>query len=852
MNQVRYGAINYILRMMLYPWLSRVRSLNQDLKFLQDLQEKGQLIFVGNVASFIDFMVVNDLLKRHGIAPLHFTHGINPFMVLPFPTAWRYWWGNLFKRDEVQRKRELKALWKEFSGIQNGMVFLKQSHRFWDSKDHYYRGFFGKLARYGQDDRQVFLVPTSVFLTRMRKKNAKRTFYEIFLGSYDYPGRFRKFTQLLLNYRKGGAIFSKAIDVREAMAQSGKSTDEAREKRLRWTLLFHLNNEDRAYRGPNKRSRSRKVRRILRERRLNEELKQVAERTGRSFDSVYKEALRNLHEIASDTSESVVNILRILFDFVWARTVEGIDVKREDVHRIRELTKKGPIVVLPCHRSHVDYLLLGYLFEKEGLNYPRTAAGDNLSKWPLGAILRRAGAFFLRRSFKGETIFPLVFDAYIRHILRERHVLLFFIEGGRSRTGKLLHPKMGMMSMLLDAWRQGVIDDLPLVPITVDYGKVFEGGAYLREKSGEEKRSEGIASVLRSRKVLGRKHGIIRVRFSEPIFLKQYLADKGHTRDTLGFKARIPLINQLSFDVLSKINEKVTLTAGNVVAGLLMGNHRRGITLSELRTLFVISIRYLHHQGAEITFTEPKLEIALQNALQTFEQWETLVRVEVGGEVVVNIPENKRSEMEYYKNNGLHYILHMALFSMALRCLPPQDRVFSKINEFCRQVYGLLEMEFLFQDPYPEASHIQEAYAAMERIDALCLENDRIVLGEYRIGHNLLLINAYLLLNFLESYLVVAEVISDLGEEANLDKKQLLKQCMNKAKLLYAVGTIRRPESKNHVTFANALNKFSRDGYLKFRSVKGQKQPIVQVNAKKTDAFMATKNRLFQWINHLN
>ena len=518
---------------------------------------------------------------------------------------------------------------------------------------------------------------------------------------------------------------------------------------------------------------------------------------------------------------------------------------------MRELNKQGPVVLLPCHRSHVDYLVVAYLFEKQGLNMPRFAAGDNLSKWPLGSIIRRAGAFFIRRSFKGETIFPLVFDAYIRHLLRERHVLAFFMEGTRSRTGKLLPPKMGMMSMVMEAWRQGLVEDLPLVPMTLDYGKVFEGAAFLREKSGMEKEKENLAGVLKSRKVLKRKHGVLRLRFSEPIYLKQFVAEQGHTRDSLGFKARIPLLNDLSYKVLNQVNRRVTLTAGNIVAGLLMGNHRRGMTLESLKGLFVISVRYMRARKVEITFSEKKLEIALNNAIDTFVSWDALVRVNVGGEVVVNIPENKRSEMEYYKNNGLHFILEIALFCMAVRSLPQKKRTLAEIHAYSLEIYSFLNQEFLFRGEWPTLEMMEKAFKTMEVIDALQIEDGRVVSGDYRLGRDLVQINAHMLLNFLESYFVVAEVLAELAEGEEPDQKLLLKQCMAKARLLYAVGTLRRHESLNHVSFANALNKFAKLGLIQKRNVKGQKYPQIIMRKSQREAFATMKSKLFKWIQRL-
>ena len=851
MTKPSYGLIHELMRLLLHPWISRVRILNADLEELKQLESDGQLIFVGHAASFVDFFIINHQLRRHGFRELHFTHGFNPFLVLPVRQAFKVWTSHLFRKEETKREMKLEALYESAAQGGHGLVFLKKGIHFLGYKVRYYHGFFGRLAHQNDQKRPIYLIPTSVFLTRMRKKNTKRNFYDIFFGTYDIPSLLRKVYQLLIHYRKGGTVFSKHIDLNRELAQNPELAEKRTEKKLRWTLMFHLNNEDRAYRGPTKRSLGRKVRKILKERRLNAELARVAERTGRTQESVLKEAGKTLHDIGSDTSERVINIMRTFFDYVWTRTLEDIDFKQRDLDRIRELNKQGPVVFLPCHRSHVDYLVVAYLFEKQGLHFPRFAAGDNLSKWPLGPVLRRCGAFFIRRSFKGEPIFPLVFDAYIRHVLRERHVLIFFMEGGRSRTGKLLHPKVGMMSMVLDAWRQGIVDDLPLVPVTIDYGKVFEGQAYLREKSGLEKQKENLRSVLQSRKVLKRKHGVMRLRFGDPIYLSNYVSANGLSRENLGFKSKLPLLNKLSHEVLEEINRRVTLTAGNIIAGLLLGNPKRGMTLADLKALFIISVRFFRHKKVELSFGHKKLELAMNNALDTFDQWETLVRVNVGGEVVVNIPEAKRSEMEYYKNNGLHFVLPVSLFCMGFQILPRDQRTMDQIGDFSRKVYALLDHEFLPRGDYPTPPMVETAFDAMARIDGLKREGDTIAYGSYPHGRYLVQINSRLLINFLESYFVVAEVLTDLLPEETLDKKQVLKHCMIKARLLFAVGTLGRSESINHVSFDNALKKFSKLGYIRMVNSKGQKYPNVTLQTKKKDEFEATKQQLFQWMHQL-
>ena len=727
MNQQfkEFGLIHWFYSVLLYPLVSRVRVLSADFEDLAERQKAEQIIFVGNAVSFIDFLIINHLLVRKGLSHLRFTHGMSPFLLKPFGEAFKQWVTDFFKKREVRRQEKLDFLMDQVRQGKHGFVFLKKSAHL-SSEVDYYAGFIERVSReVDENSKTIRLVPTSVFLTRQRKKNTPRSSFDILFRTYDFPGRFRKFLQLLLNTRTGGIVLSRHIDLTEERLKTAEMPAKRFAKRIRWSLMFHFSNEDRAYRGPMKRSRNRKVRKILKERKLNQELTEVAQRQGRSIESVRREANRNLHRIASDTSERTLNVLRILSDLVWSRILTGIDFKREDLDRIRELNKKGPVIFLPCHRSHVDYLVVAYIFEKYGLNNPRFAAGDNLAKWPLGAILRRAGAFFIRRSFKGEAVFPLVFQAYIRQILRERNILIFFMEGGRSRTGKLMHPKLGMMGMVLDAWKQGVVEDIPLVPVTVDYDKLFESQAYLKEKSGGEKEAENLKGLLKTRKFLKGKgrYGQLRIRFGEPTYLAKYAKAQGLEKDRIGLRQRIPFLTDLSYHVLNAVNRQVTLSSMNVIAGLLMGNPRRGMSVSNLRALFILTTRFLRKRKVELAFPDKPVAGILGDGLETLEKWGVLVKAEFSGETVLNIPKSKRNEMEYYKNNGLHFILDLCLVSCAFLCLHESERTLKNIFELSREIFGMLRLEFLPQGEFPQPFMVENVLNALEHTHAIKREN---------------------------------------------------------------------------------------------------------------------------------
>src|SRR5262249_45677326 len=227
---------------------------------------------------------------------------------------------------------------------------------------------------------------------------------------------------------------------------------------------------------------------------------------GVPLKAIEKRGRANLREIAADPKPWMFRLGRPILSWVFRRIFDGIEVDREGLAKVRDAARKGPLIIVPSHKSHVDYLVLSYVFLENDLVPPHIAAGANLAFWPLGFFFRRGGAFFLRRTFRGDRLYGAVFRAYVRKLLRERFNIEFFIEGGRSRTGKLLAPKLGLLGMVVEA----ALDDdgaharkAQVVPISIGYEKVIEEKSYAKELAGGKKKKEDVKGLLKATRVLG-------------------------------------------------------------------------------------------------------------------------------------------------------------------------------------------------------------------------------------------------------------------------------------------------------------------------------------------------------------
>src|SRR5206468_3970005 len=245
-----------------------------------------------------------------------------------------------------------------------------------------------------------------------------------------------------------------------------------------------------------------------------------------------------------------------------------------------------PVVLVPCHRSHFDYLILSYIFHTNYLSPPHIAAGINLSFWPMGPLFRGAGAFFIRRTFEDNELYKMVFRKYLTFLIREGYTQEFFIEGGRTRTGKILTPKLGMLSTILNAFVQGVRRDLYFVPISIHYGRIPEEEAYKREVAAEEKQRESLWALLRARSVLKRRYGTVYVSYADPISLNAVLGPARERfaaglGDPEGEEEKRRFIQRLGFRLLRAVNDAAVAGATAVSATALLGAPRAACRMSD-------------------------------------------------------------------------------------------------------------------------------------------------------------------------------------------------------------------------------------------------------------------------------
>lgn len=545
-------------------------------------------------------------------------------------------------------------------------------------------------------------------------------------------------------------------------------------------------------------------------------------RTGEGDAETLQERARQyLLEIAADYDERWLNIWEKVLSRLWRIIYDDFVVDQSGLEKIREISRKMPFVIVPCHRSHLDYLIISYILYRHGIPLPFVAAGDNMNFWPLGYIFRQSGAFFLRRSFQGNDLYADVFKTYVETLLREGGAIEFFVEGGRSRTGKMLMPKYGMVSMLVRACQERAYDDLALMPVYIGYDRIVEENAYLKELQGMSKRRESMLDVIKHSKIMMHHYGLVYVNFGNPLFLKSALRQKSFTGITDDDKQL--LYRNISRAVVFEINRVSVATPASLVAASLLCHNRKEITEDLLAATFTLLYDYLSYRKANFAPALAAREEAVPAALELFSRWgfllpKSLRKEEKGLEGLYLLPDDKRLNLEYYKNTLIHHFLPVGLAALSVLSCREKERACSSIQDDCIFLKRLFSEEFIFGGD--EDIDIREALAYLEEQGAITGAEGNIV-GKKDRTKGVLGTFSGLFRSYLESYWVVLNACSP-GENKLAGEKNGLPYIRQSAYEMYKRGDIKRAESMSDANYNNALKFLRGERIINYGSPSGK------------------------------
>ena len=499
------------------------------------------------------------------------------------------------------------------------------------------------------------IVPVSVFWGRPLVRY-RHWLQVLFADTWALAGRTRRFFTLLIHGRNARLIFSQALDFRELLEHSGYD-----EQLLQEQLMTLLQQQREATFGPQITSHKQLSEKVIDDESVQ---RQIAEETDNEARAK-RRALRYCREIFADCTQLTIEVMLRLLRLFWNRFYSGIEVYNAE--RVRETALSHQLVYVPCHRSHVDYLLLSYVIYEQNLAIPYIAAGDNLNIPFIGRILRGGGAFFIRRSFRDNPLYGEIMHAYVLQLVKLGAPLEYFVEGGRSRTGRMLKPRFGMLGMTVEAFIKSQARPLAFVPVYIGYEKLLEGNAYLGELYGGKKKKESTFGALRAIFRLKGHFGKVTASFGEPIILGDLLhlhcADWEQQADQIQHKPdwyRASL-QQLGAEIMQGIGRACVVNPINSIATVVLATPRQSIEIEELITQID-----LHHRliNAAPCLASIRIEGGLDRVqIEYFASQKIIhIRRHELGDIVFLKPEDSVL-LSYYRNNSLHTLVIPALIA---------------------------------------------------------------------------------------------------------------------------------------------------------------------------------------------
>lgn len=442
------------------------------------------------------------------------------------------------------------------------------------------------LVHYGLEnpEQDVQIVPVSLFWGRSPDK--EKSLVKLLLSdTWAVAGRLQKLLIILVHGRNTYVQFNKPLSLKHVIEEYRHNEERANRKVAR-ILRTHFRKVRQAVLGPDLSHRRTLVSGLLRNPAVKEAIRETAAKEGIAPEKVRARAYKYADEIAASMSVVTIRILEVVLAWLWNRLYKGIAVN--NIRVVKETAQDNAVVYVPCHRSHIDYLLLSYVLYKNGLMPPHIAAGINLNMPIVGPILRRGGAFFMRRSFRDNPLYATVFNEYMHVMFSKGYSVEYFVEGGRSRTGRMLQPRPGMLSMTVRSFLRDHRKPIVFVPVYIGYEKVMEGRSYLGELRGKKKQKESVLGLAKTARKLSNSFGQVAVNFGEAIHLSDVLDDvHGSWRDEAYDSEYRPAwlnqaVSELSVRVASNINASVAVNPIGMIATVLLGAERLAMDEGQL------------------------------------------------------------------------------------------------------------------------------------------------------------------------------------------------------------------------------------------------------------------------------
>ena len=782
---------------------------------LRELEEQGSVVYVMRYASRLDYFLFNVLFLREGLRLSSFANGIRFWYYRPFFEALRILWKRprgVPQDIELVRTREYA---RELTlGGGSFFLFLRtaslraqlRGRRSAVAHAKLERDLFSEVVRAAeQAERPVHVVPLALFWRKGPR--APRRFLNLSYGAPTRPSDVAKVVSFLTTYR---GLHVKVLDPIDVRAEASSRETEGLALVAPWLrrrVLSALYREERVVEGPVLQPLHRVQQIVLRQASVRAAIRERAQARGSSPEQARAEAEEMFGEIAANMNSTFLALLDWVVGAVTNRLF--VNIEQSGIEKVAEYARQHPVVLVPSHRSYFDFIILSLMFYAQHLIPPHIAARENMGFGPFGYLWRRAGAFFLRTSFD-DPLYKEVFRAYVAHLIREGFTQEFFIEGGRSRTGRSLTPRLGMLSWNLEAFLASGRRDLFFVPIAISYERLVEEGAMVGELEGEEKQKESMLGLMRARNFLSRRFGSVFVNFGEPISLGDALGAnaelwKGPETPEIAAERRA-FVEQIGTRIVERINWAMAASATAVASCALLGERHRGLFRAEL-------VRRMQQIVDLLRLMDVRLTPALSRDVGDFgDSIAALLRMDLiarsedpRGEILYFEP-GKRRALDLYRNSVLHFLAAPSFLARSLLRGAGAER----LQEDLTLWLALFGRELFVNRGEVLAAHVPGFVDHFARCGWIAHEGLRWRATDKGVSELRFL--AELTRPLCESYF--AAFSAALSLEGPVSSKELVRSAREHFERAELVGEVGLDEASNPVAFATAIEWLEQRGIL--------------------------------------
>lgn len=678
----------------------------------------------------------------------------------------------------------------------------------------------------------IQFVPVSIFWGKNPGREESSLFKLLFVDDQN-AGILRKLFITIAQGRNVIVNIGNPLSAKEILAPAveketfvtglpGELPGDQRARKLHRILRVHFQNVRSRVLGQKLYDRDQMIRRLVMAKPVQKIIQEEAQKRQSSRDGIELKAIQYAREIAADQTYAAVRFFEIILAWIWTKIFDGVTVKNFET--VAEWSKTHEIVYVPNHRSHMDYLLVNYSLYHSGLPTPHTAAGINLNFWPIGGLLRRAGAFFLRRSFGGNRLYTAVFNEYIHYLATHNYPILFFPEGGRSRTGRLLVPKTGMLGMVVQSALRSSERPIALVPVYVGYDKVVEVSTYMKELGGQKKSKENWRQLLQATQILKKYYGRAYVGLGEPIDLNRFL-DAQHpgwkealTEDTQERPAWMPpLVTELARQLMVRVNQSAILSPISLVAMNLLAAPHRALPIEDLNSYCatLVNLQKAVPYSELVSVPEGSFPAHLNriSKLKSFQRFE-----HVGGDVI-HLSDFDAGGMTYYRNNALHLFAVPALIARLFQNKEHFER--QELIEAAATLFNFLHDElFLPWEPEAAPDVINRYIEGMIGVGLLGMTTQGAIIRPPMnsaffgyLGH----LGRSLGLMF-ERYMITANMLARRSEKGPVSVEDFENQCLKMAQRLAILNGHNLSESADKSYIKAHLQLLKRMGFIEISS----------------------------------